>query len=134
MITTVNILVRDRVGRALLQMRDGAAPVGPLTWSFWGGAVEPGDTDPMHTALRELEEELGIAAHPADFTEIGRRKGSDGQEAPLMLLHRAVEWGDFRVQEGAGAAYFHLEEIRQLPVSRTVSWYLANQPSVFEPA
>ncbi|SAI28096.1 NUDIX hydrolase YfcD [Bordetella ansorpii] len=133
MITTVNILVRDRLGRVLLQMRDGAASLGPLTWSFWGGGVEPIDPDYLHTASRELEEELGIAANPADFTEIGRRKGSDGQEAPLMLLRRSVEWGDFRVQEGAGAGYFHLEEIRQLPVSRTVSWYLTNQPAVFAP-
>ncbi|WP_186332297.1 NUDIX domain-containing protein [Bordetella genomosp. 13] len=131
MITNISILVRDRLGRSLLQMRDSAAPIGPLAWSFWGGAVEPADADHRHTASRELQEELGIAALPADFIEIGRRTGSDGQEAPLMLLPRPVEWGDFRVMEGAGAGYFHLAEIRQLPVTRSVAWYLANKPDVF---
>jgi 8-oxo-dGTP pyrophosphatase MutT (NUDIX family) len=131
LITNVSILVRDRLGRSLLQMRDSAATTGPLAWSFWGGAVEPEDPDHRHTASRELEEELGIAADPADFIEIGRRTGSDGQEAPLMLLPRPVEWGDFRVLEGAGAGYFQADEIRQLPVTRSVAWYLANKPGVF---
>ncbi|ANN70482.1 NUDIX domain-containing protein [Bordetella bronchialis] len=133
MITNVSILVRDRRGRTLLQMRDSAARIGPLAWSFWGGAVEAQDPDPWHTASRELEEELRIAARPAEFIEIGRRRGSDGQEAPLMLLRRPVEWGDFRVLEGAGAAYFELDEIRRLPVTRSVAWYLANKPDVFTP-
>ncbi|WP_179283225.1 NUDIX domain-containing protein [Bordetella genomosp. 9] len=131
MITNVGILVRDGLGRTLLQMRDGNAPNGPLAWSFWGGGVEPEDADHLHTAARELAEELDIAALPADFIEIGRRTGSDGQEAPLMLLRRPVEWGDFRVLEGAGAAYFPLHEIRQLHVTRSVAWYLANRPDVF---
>jgi 8-oxo-dGTP pyrophosphatase MutT (NUDIX family) len=132
LITNISILVRDRLGRTLLQMRDSAARNGPLAWSFWGGAVEPEDADHWHTASRELEEELDIVAPAADFIEIGRRTGSDGQEAPLMLLPRPVEWGDFRVLEGAGAAYFHPHEIRQLPVTRSVAWYLANKPDVFE--
>jgi 8-oxo-dGTP pyrophosphatase MutT (NUDIX family) len=132
LITNVGILVRDRLGRTLLQMRDSNAANGPLAWSFWGGAKEREDADHFHTAARELEEELGIVARPADFIEIGRRTGSDGQEAPLMLLRRAVEWGDFRVFEGAGAGYFHLEEIRQLPITKAVAWYLANKPDVFE--
>jgi 8-oxo-dGTP pyrophosphatase MutT (NUDIX family) len=131
LITNISILVRDRKGRTLLQMRDSNARIGPLAWSFWGGAVEPEDVDHRHTAARELEEELGIVALPADFIEIGRRTGSDGQEAPLMLLPRSIEWGDFRVLEGAGAGYFKLDEIRQLPVTRSLAWYLANKPDVF---
>jgi 8-oxo-dGTP pyrophosphatase MutT (NUDIX family) len=131
LITNISILVRDRLGRSLLQMRDSAAANGPLAWSFWGGALEPEDPDHRHAAARELEEELGIVAHAADFIEIGRRTGSDGQEAPLMLLPRPVEWGEFRVLEGAGAGYFRVHEIRQLPVTRSLAWYLANKPDVF---
>jgi 8-oxo-dGTP pyrophosphatase MutT (NUDIX family) len=131
LITNISILVRDRQGRSLLQMRDGKARSSPLLWGFWGGALEPGDADHLHAASRELEEELGIVAHPADFTEIGRRAGSDGQEAPLMLLARAIEWGGFRVLEGAGAGYFTLDEIRRLPVTRSLAWYVGNKPEVF---
>ncbi|WP_233238797.1 NUDIX domain-containing protein [Bordetella sp. LUAb4] len=134
MITSISILVRDRLSRPLLQMRDSAATTGPLAWSFWGGATEPEDVDHAHTAARELEEELAIVASPADFIEIGRRTGSDGKEAALMLLPRPVEWGDFRVLEGAGAGFFHLHEIRQLPVTKSLAWYLANRPDVFLPS
>ncbi len=132
MITNISILVRDRTGRPLLQMRDSGATLGPLCWSFWGGAVEAHDSDHHHTAARELEEELGIVATPADFVEIARRTGGDGYEAALLLLPRPVEWGDFRVMEGAGAGYFQLHEIRQLPVTRSLAWYLAHRPDVFD--
>jgi 8-oxo-dGTP pyrophosphatase MutT (NUDIX family) len=37
--------------------------------SFPGGAVEEGDRDPIHTALREAEEELGLSA--AAVTTVG---------------------------------------------------------------
>ncbi|WP_158219457.1 MULTISPECIES: NUDIX domain-containing protein [unclassified Achromobacter] len=134
MITSISILVRDRTGRPLLQMRDSGATLGPLCWSFWGGAVESEDADHAHTAARELEEELAIVAGPADFIELARRTGSDGQEAALMLLPRPVDWGDFRVLEGAGAGFFHLYEIRQLPVTKSLAWYLANRPDVFLPS
>jgi 8-oxo-dGTP pyrophosphatase MutT (NUDIX family) len=133
LITSIGILVRDRRGRPLLQMRDSNATLGPLCWSFWGGAVEPEDADHTHTAARELEEELGIVASPGDFIEIGRRIDSKSNEAALMLLPRAIEWGDFRVLEGAGAGYFQLKEIEQLPVTRSLGWYLANRPEVFLP-
>jgi 8-oxo-dGTP pyrophosphatase MutT (NUDIX family) len=36
-------------------------------WSFPGGRCEPGDRDPLHTALRELEEECGIRIGPEDL-------------------------------------------------------------------
>ncbi|ALM81618.1 NUDIX domain-containing protein [Bordetella sp. N] len=133
MITSISILVRDRLGRPLLQMRDSRATLGPLCWSFWGGAVEPEDTDHTHTAARELEEELGIVASPADFIELARRIDSKGNEAALMLLPRTVEWGDFRVLEGAGAGFFLLKEIERLPVTRSLAWYLANRPEVLQP-
>src|SRR4051794_32837370 len=58
--TVAAILVIDRSGRVLLQLRDSAAPVLPDKWSLVGGHLEPGET-PEAAARREVLEESAIA-------------------------------------------------------------------------
>jgi len=53
-------LLVARGGRALLQLRAGWSHQGG-TWSIPGGAVERGESS-VQAALREAEEELGLAA------------------------------------------------------------------------
>ena len=127
---SVNILVQDKRGKSLLQMRDGAASVSPLVWSLWGGAVEENDRGPRECAARELGEELGIEAQAHDFEIVGSRE-STTQIALLVRYVRPVHWGGFMVHEGAGAGFFWREEIAQLPMSRTLRHYLENSPSLF---
>jgi 8-oxo-dGTP pyrophosphatase MutT (NUDIX family) len=47
-------------------------------WSFPGGRREPGDAEPLETALRELAEECGITLSQADLVE----------ELPLAVARR----------------------------------------------
>lgn len=58
--TVAAILVVDRAGRVLLQLRDSAAPVLPDKWSLVGGHLEAGET-PEAAARREVLEESAIA-------------------------------------------------------------------------
>jgi 8-oxo-dGTP pyrophosphatase MutT (NUDIX family) len=53
------ILLADRAGRLLLQLRDRAAPTYPGKWSIVGGHIEPGET-PIAAARREMTEETGL--------------------------------------------------------------------------
>jgi 8-oxo-dGTP pyrophosphatase MutT (NUDIX family) len=62
----VPLVVRDGALRVLLtrrtdHLRDHAGQI-----SFPGGRAEPGDTSAIHTALREAEEEVGLAREQVD--------------------------------------------------------------------
>jgi 8-oxo-dGTP pyrophosphatase MutT (NUDIX family) len=100
----VNILLRDRQGRLLMQFRDSAAPAEPLQWDFFGGGMED-DESPEACARRELKEELGIDARPEQMHELFSLMVEAGQQYYFLYLP-TVDWGDFHVNEGAGCAFF----------------------------
>lgn len=53
----VAVILINREGKCLLHRRKGSHGAG--TWSFPGGALDPGE-EPFQAAYRELEEEAGI--------------------------------------------------------------------------
>ncbi|HEX5542443.1 MAG TPA: NUDIX domain-containing protein [Micromonospora sp.] len=55
------VLLVDRSGALLLQLRDGRTPVYPHHWCLPGGLMEPGE-DPQQAAERELWEETMLRA------------------------------------------------------------------------
>ena len=57
--SVVLVLLVDRQGWLLMQLRDAHAPVAPNQWSAPGGHLEPGET-PEEGARRELLEETGL--------------------------------------------------------------------------
>jgi 8-oxo-dGTP pyrophosphatase MutT (NUDIX family) len=61
LITFAAVLLVDRHGRLLIQLRDQLAPLYPGQWGLPGGHCEPGE-DPADTARRELLEETGLTA------------------------------------------------------------------------
>ena len=59
MIELACVLMVDRDGALLLQLRDDRAPNFPNVWGLPGGHVEPGETA-AEAAVRELWEESGL--------------------------------------------------------------------------
>ncbi|MGX5844176.1 NUDIX domain-containing protein [Mesorhizobium sp. ArgA1] len=129
-VLNVNILVRDSKRRTLLQFRDAFAPVFALRWGLWGGRLSTSDETPAHGAAREIREELELAATPEDFSLLDVRTSTKG-DSYLFLFRHTVEWGDFRVREGAGAAYFWRSEIVRLPLAKPVEAHLVTAPELF---
>ena len=76
--------------------------------SFPGGARDPEDATPLHTALREVREELGLALTRADV--LGRlpdyRSGSGYRIAPIVAW--AHDLGALRPNPGEVADVFHI--------------------------
>ncbi len=103
------IVIANRQGDYLLQFRDGNEGIPfPLSWDFFGGTLEEGETA-LQNALREIPEELGIAITEEDLQLLG----SDDHVA-VFRLAPTLEWGEFRVFEGAGCAFFSKEELLRL--------------------
>lgn len=103
------IVIANRQGDYLLQFRDGNEGIPfPLSWDFFGGTLEEGETA-LQNALREIPEELGIAISEQDLQLLG----VDDHVAVFRLVP-TLEWGEFRVFEGAGCAFFSKEELRRL--------------------
>jgi 8-oxo-dGTP pyrophosphatase MutT (NUDIX family) len=119
------LLLQDSQGRYLLQMRDNTPGiVTPLMWGFFGGSVEEGETLEA-AAAREMFEELGIQADASALIRCGEyEQEGTGIHKYLLRLDRPVEWGDFRVFEGAGAGFFPLEDLPLLPITSTVREFL----------
>lgn len=124
-ITSVKIVIKNAEGKILLQMRDGTEGISnPLLWGLWGGGVEESDPSPTFAAARELQEELGIDATEADLQLLGQSELAEGKE-DMYLYTKPLQWGQFVVNEGAGAGFFHKEELLKIPTARSISRLLA---------
>ena len=56
---SVNILLRNKKGKYVLQLRDGKKGIcHPLMWNFFGGKIND-DESPVEAAKREIFEEIG---------------------------------------------------------------------------
>jgi 8-oxo-dGTP pyrophosphatase MutT (NUDIX family) len=130
-LASVNVIVRDAAGRTLLQMRDSQTRISPLLWGFWGGAVDVSDESAHDAAARELSEELCVPAASADFLSLGRRVDSRRRLAELLLYRPPLSWKQICICEGAGAAFFWRREMRNLPLTNSVAWYLDRKPEFF---
>jgi 8-oxo-dGTP diphosphatase len=79
----VAVLLLDRWGRVLLQLRDDDLPPErfPGHWSFPGGLIEAGES-PDAAAVRELEEETGLLLEDLRLFRVYRRS----DEIPTALV------------------------------------------------
>lgn len=122
----VRVCITDTEGKALLQLR---REKGDYMFCFFGGRVEP-DEEPIHAAVREVEEETGlqITADELDYLDTWTN------EAGIHVLHynlkRTVSWSDIRTGEDFGIAMVPYAEVAKLPLVHSMQWFLQQYPEL----
>jgi 8-oxo-dGTP diphosphatase len=87
--TTVVAAVIERSGQILIAQRKNLGHH-PLKWEFPGGKVEPGET-PEAAVIRELDEELGIAAR-LERELLRYEYQYPGRGRILLIFYRVVDF------------------------------------------
>jgi 8-oxo-dGTP diphosphatase len=114
--------ILEREGRFLL-IRRRNPPAADL-FAFPGGRAEAGET-PAETALREFQEETGIAAHdPVLFATYDLRPEAASDEnhffLSVFLVKADASSEAIAADDAADPGWYTVEEIRQLRVPASV--------------
>ena len=111
------VLLVNRNGHLLLQLRDGNTRVDPHRWCLPGGHVDPGE-EPLESAHRELLEETGLEAEELTLFWQGlspsaKFPGAVGEFAVFYGVTDATD-EDVVCGEGAAMRFVDSETVRGL--------------------
>lgn len=114
----VHIWIKNSDGKYLMQKRNKATDRIPFQWAATGGAVTTGE-DSLHTAQREVEEEMGILIPIEKFqfkTHFFIETEDGNYITALYLVEEDVDIDSLTLQlsEVKRCDYFSLEEIKQM--------------------
>jgi len=90
------VLVRDRAGRIYLHRRSDTKDWAPGHWDVAAGGVMTAGEAPYDSALRELEEELGVAG--VELVALGTRRYEDATTRCFEHVYETVWDGPVRHQ------------------------------------
>jgi 8-oxo-dGTP diphosphatase len=109
----VAAVIRDNAGRVLMARRPAGSHLGGL-WEFPGGGVEEGEA-PVEALVRELDEELGVAARIGEPLTFAWHR--DEQRDVVLLFYSAeIEAGTPRGVLGQEVGWFSPAELAGLDV------------------
>ena len=106
----VQVILQNPAGEVLLQLRDDdpAIPF-PGTWCIPGGMLEPGES-PVACAVREVQEEMGLALDAADLTLVASQQRTYGFEHTFWTA-LDVDPATIELTEGQAVRFFSRAEV-----------------------
>jgi len=124
---TVHVVVtRPGDGAMLLQKRRGDKDIQPGKWdTAVGGHLSSGE-DHGEAVLRELREELGVAADPSELESILEMEIRNEIESENVRVYSLVHPGpfDFQEEEISEVRFWGIRELREA---------IAREPEIFTP-
>ena len=127
------VLLKDRYGRILLQLRDDFPNVkSGGKWGYFGGEIEDGETA-RDAAIRETTEEISIAIPSSAFRPFVRiiSTSQKGHQHYVFICDHAIEPSEVKLTEGAGFAFVNAEQLEKfdlIPIVRqVVDYYFETQ-------
>ena len=107
------LLVIKKYEKYLLQLRDDKKGIAcPNCWGLFGGSVEENET-PLESAIREMEEELGIKLKKEKFKFL-LKIILKGQDFSVFLVNLKNNLSNLKLNEGQKMGLFSMEQIRKL--------------------
>ena len=110
------VILYNKEGRFLLQLRDASAKYYPNLWGLFGGHLKTGEK-PLEALKRELQEEIGYELKNPVFYK--SEKFVDNNYTRYGIRHFFIEEADETLQviqpnEGQKMEWFKLSEIASL--------------------
>lgn len=124
MVSVAGIIIKNKEGEYLLQLRGKDAPTAKNQWGLFGGHMEENES-PIETAWRELKEELNLDFSRDRFIFLETiifeddEEGSVHQHLFSLLLEPEEK---IKLGEGEGYGFFTKKAIELLNMPRPMSY------------
>ena len=120
----VHIWIRNSSGELLMQKRSDTVDNCPGEWATTGGSVQAGE-EPLETAVRELEEEMGIMVAPEELSHCltVRRKDSF---CYVYVIQKDIPVETLQLQESevAAVSWMSMEEMEYMITEQMMHRYV----------
>ena len=107
----VSVIMHDKSGRILLQLRDEELEKGK--WVLFGGSVEKEDQSEEEAVKREIEEELCYRIKDLSFF---KRYKHGSVEQPIYVISKPVSMKNLKLKEGACMRFFKPADLRSIKI------------------
>lgn len=124
----------------LIQKRAATKRLCPNMWALCAGHIDAGEI-PIKAAIRELEEEIGLAVDEDELTYIGIQKTSKKRDGVInnhfkyiYLVKTNTKLEDFKIQceELSEIKYISIEELIEVIKNKEKNYSFSNSKEILE--
>ncbi len=123
MVSVASVIIKNKEGKYLLQLRGKDAPTAKNQWGLFGGHMEENES-PIEAAERELKEELNLDFTRDRFIFLETMTLEDADEGTVHqhLFNLLLESEEkIKLGEGEGYGFFAKKAIEQLNLQKSMA-------------